>query len=201
MSGRNGSFSVVNLSWTGNSRELAFLGQFCPDGVNGTEYCVAGTGTGGRTTEVWALNNPASRGGPLDSGRLLLSQSPSSPYIAQALIGPNGSLITAAVLTGPVTSTEAAASRVTEELFVEQIAVSTGKPLRVLYRQEMGRTTEVNNDPDRLTLAADGAGQYLLGGGMCTSNGGCSGGFNGWIDGGRLVPLQPGDGSIFSEAW
>jgi hypothetical protein len=201
MSGRHDSFSVVNLSWTGNARELVFLGQFCPDGVNGIEHCVAGTGTGGRTTEVWALNHPASRGGPLDSGRLLLRQSPSFPYIAQALIGPSGSVITAAVLTGPVTSTDAVASRVTEELSVEQIAVSTGKPLRVLYSREMGRTTEVHNGPDYLTLAADGAGQYLLGGGMCTSNAGCSGGFNGWIDGGRLVPLQPGDGSVFSEAW
>jgi len=200
MTGQGSSFSIINLSWTGNDHELVFLGQWCPEGADGSDYCM-GTGTGGRTTAVWALY-PASGGGRLDSGRLLLSQSASFPDIAQALVSPDGSMIIAVVLTGPLTSWQAAASSVTEKLVVEQISVATRKPLVVLYRRDMGRASEVNNGPDYFMLAADGVGQqWMLDGGLCSSGGGCSGGFNGWIDSGRLVPLQPSNGSVADEAW
>jgi hypothetical protein len=39
----------------------------------------------------------------------------------------------------------------------------------------------------------------MLNAGICSGH--CTGGFNGWIHDGRLVPLQPTDGRMADEAW
>lgn len=190
-------FSVGNLSWAGDGHELVFFGQGCPQGRGleaGSESC----GTG-RVAEARTLD-PAAGGGRLDSGRLLLRQSARYPYIAQAVVSPDGSTITAIVLTGTVTGNPNMSGIFPDHLAVEQISARTGKLLRVLYRRELGDTAGVNSVPDPLALMPDPAGQHwLLNVGICS--GSCTTGVNGWIDRGTLVPLPPTDGRLAYEAW
>jgi hypothetical protein len=195
-SGLGRTFGVANLSWTGDGRRLVFLGRSCEQaGPGDSETCLSGP----RTAEVRTLD-PSSGGGTLDSGQLLLAQSARFPYIAQALISPDGLTITAVVLTGPVFGTRQIGGAVPDYLKVAQISVATGRELAVLYRRTLGPTDATNTVPDFLALSQDGAGQHwLLNGGICSSH--CQGGFNGWVDNGRLIPVQPADGRIASEAW
>jgi hypothetical protein len=196
------SFKVANLSWTSSGRELVVLGQWC--GVHAAfdhEICIGPKNRpGARAAEVWAVN-PASRGGQLDSGRLLLRQSARYPYIAQALISPDGSTITAVLMSGPVVkSKDQGPGLAPDHLSVQQISVATGKQQAVLYQRRVGATSGMNEVPDFLALVADGAGTHLmLNGGICS--GMCQSGFNGWIHGGRLIPLQPSDGRETGETW
>lgn len=204
------SFKVASLSWTSSGRELVVLGQWC--GAHAAfdhEICMVlknrpGAPStmvpGARAAEVWALN-PASRGGQLDSGRLLLRQSARYPYIAQALISPDGSTITAVLMSGPVIkSKNQGPGLAPDHLSVQQISVATGKQQAVLYQRRIGATSGVNDVPDFLALVADGAGTHLmLNGGVCS--GMCQSGFNGWLHDGRLIPLQPSDGRETGETW
>jgi hypothetical protein len=189
------SFNVGSLSWTGDGRELVVLGQWCGQGAADSEVC-----GGSRVAEVWAVNS-ASGGGQLDSGHLLLRQSARFPYIAQALISPDGSTITALVLTGSVIGSHSVSGAVPDDLSVEQISVATGRQLRVLYHRHMGPSSQLIGAPDFLSLSADGAGQHWLLDGGISGGSGYDNGFNGWIDGGRLVPLQTRDGYVADEAW
>jgi hypothetical protein len=189
-------FSVGNLSWADDGHELVFFGQGCAQGgwEPGSESC----GTE-RVAEARTLD-PVAGGGRLGSGRLLLRQSARYPYIAQAVISPDGSTITAIVLTGAVIGNPSVSGIFPDNLAVEQISVRTGKLLRVLYRRELGDTSGVNGVPDPLALMPDGAGQHwLLNGGICSDS--CTTGFNGWLDRGTLVPLPPADGRLAYEAW
>jgi hypothetical protein len=135
-----------------------------------------------------------SGGGTLDSGRLLLAQSPRFPYIVQALISPDGSTITAAVLTGPVKTAGLIRDMTPEVVSVEQISLASGQQLRVLYRRDMGRTTTMSI-PAFVALSPDSAGQHWM------LNIGVGAGVHGWIVDGRLAPLQPANGRIADEAW
>lgn len=203
MSQRGSAFSVASLSWTGDGRELAVLGQWCGLGRwESRQGCLvneSGSSYGPRTAEVWAVD-PAAGGGQLRSGHRLLRQSARYPYIAQAVISSDGSTITAIVLRGPVVGTKNISGSVPDNLSVEQISVVTGQRLSVLYRRHLGPTDEVNGVPDFLALYPDASGQnWMLNGGICSGH--CVTGFNGWIDNGRLVPLQPTDGRMADEAW
>jgi len=189
-------FSVASLSWTADGRELVFLGQWCGGFALSSEAC----GNGRRTAQVRTLD-PASGGGPLDSGQLLLGQSARLPYIAQALISPDGSTITAIVLTGPVTGSDYVSGTVPSRVSVRRISVATGRPLSVLYRRDLGSTAMVNGVPDFLALHADGVGQHWMLVGGISAGPGYDRGFNGWIDDGRLAPLKPVNGRIAAEAW
>jgi hypothetical protein len=71
----------------------------------------------------------------------------------------------------------------------------------VLYHRHMGSTSQLIGAPDFLYLNPDGAGQHWLLDGGISGGSGYDNGFNGWIDGGRLVPLQPRDGYAADEAW
>ena len=88
---------------------------------------------------------------------------------------------------------------------MEQISVATGKRSGLLYSQDLTRGVVVNGKPAYafpITLSADAVGQHwLLSSGFCDISGHCGAGLNGWIEGGKLVPLQPADGSVASEAW
>ena len=184
-------FAVASLSWTGDGRELVYLGQWCRQSIPGTsEMCL----TGHRTAEIRTLD-PSAGGGTLDSGQLLLAQCPRFPYIGQALISPDGSTITAAGLTGPVKTAGPVGDGTPEVVSVEQLSLGPAKQLQVLYRRDMGRTTSMNAVPDFVALSPDSAGQHWM------LNVGVGAGVNGWIDGGRLVTLQPANGRIAGEAW
>jgi hypothetical protein len=189
-------FMVGDLSWADDGHELVFFGDECPQGgwEPGSESCGTDLVAEARTLD------PAAGGGRLDSGRLLLRRSARDPYIAQAVISRDGSTITAIVLTGPVTGNASVSGDFPDDLAVEQISARTGQLLGVLYRRELGDTSEVNGVPDPLALMPDPAGQHwLLNGGICV--GSCTTGFNGWIDRGTLVPVAPADGRLAYEAW
>jgi len=203
------TFAVIGLSWTGNGDELVYYGQWCPNGGNGlpasagTASCGAATGSAtgipGMKAEVWALD-AARPGGRLDSGHLLYRVPATFPYLAQVVISPDGKTITAVALTGPARGRSA-------RLVVEQISVPSGRRLSVAYTRDLDVSGSKYLAP--VNLSADGSGQHwLLSGTFCTLLT-CSAGFNGWIDGGRLVPLQPAsadggmdaDGGVDFEAW
>jgi len=193
--GTGPAFSVASLSWTADGRQLVYLGQSCRRLQLNTEVCAHG----GRTAEVRALN-PAAGGGRLDSGPVLLRQSARYPYIVQAQITPDGTTITAVVLTGRMSSSHGISDLVPPDLSVIQVSRATGQPLRVLYQRNLGRTTDINTGPDFLQLSQDGAGQHwLLNGGLCAGH--CTDGFNGWLRDGQLVPLSPVNGREVDQAW
>jgi hypothetical protein len=78
-------FRVASLSWTGDSRQLAVLGEWCPTAPNpGGELCPAGQ----RQAQLRAIKPAGPTGGSILRGRLLLRQSPRIPFLAQALISP-----------------------------------------------------------------------------------------------------------------
>lgn len=204
---QNYTFSVTSLSWTVNGNELVYYGEWCPQGSSSTQgstttvvlsACSPGAG-GGSRAEVWALN-PASNGGSLTGWRRLFSMPAAFSDVPQALINPDGTTLTALVLTGPANG-----AGTPQDLTVEQISLATGKPSGMLYTQNLGNAAVVKGKPAYLystTLSADPAGQHwMLSSGFCNIDDLCQGGFSGWIDGGRLVPLPLVPGSVGSEAW
>ena len=193
--GGNGTaYSVASLSWTAHG-QLVYLGQTCADQTLSSETCTQY----GRTAAVRALN-PAAGGGRLGIGPVLLRQSAQFPYIAQALISPDGRTITAVVLAGPVKGSRQISGMVPENLSVRRISAATGGTLQVLYQRRLGNTDEVNIGPDFLQLSQDSAGQHwMLNGGLCAGH--CTDGFNGWLNDGRLMPLPPVNGRDYNEAW
>jgi hypothetical protein len=194
--GQNSAVSVLSLSWTSNGNELAFYGQWCPQGsANTFQSCARGTMTDGATAEVRAIN-PASGGGALTAGRLLFRLSATFPNVPQAVISPDGSTITAAALTGA-----GGPWHTPTALTVEQISIATKKPPRVLYRQSLSGAVSINSTPDFATLIADPTGSHWLFSDMNGAVPPGAGNLNGWIDGGQLVPLQPANGSVVTEAW
>lgn len=95
------------------------------------------------------------------------------------------------VLRGDVIGNPQISGMYPENMSVERISVATGRTLGVLYRRRLGDTSSVSGPmSDPLTLIADATGSNLiLDGGIC--NRGCTNEFNGWLHGGRLVPLRP----------
>ena len=183
------AFSINSLSWTASGRELVFGAQWCTQvAAMGSQVCDAqGMRHQRRDAEVWALY-PGSAGGRLNSGRLLLRQSPRYPYLAGAVISRDGTTLTALVLSGRVRTT------VPSHLSVVRISVADGRQQRVLYRGATGRTHLWN-------LSPNSSGRYwLLNGGPVIGAAGELG-FNGWIAHGRLVPLHPSSGAIIGETW
>jgi hypothetical protein len=183
--GQQNQFNVDDLSWTDDGHELVFFGAQCaPGGWMATQECGHG-----RVAEARTLD-PAAGGGKLDDGRLLLRQSASYPYIAQAVMSPDGSTMTELVLSGK------AINGFPENLSVEQVSAATGKLLGVLY-QRHGYTSAGKDIPDPMLLLPDGTGQnWLLDVGF-----GGSTGFNGWISQRKLVPLKPANGALDAETW
>jgi hypothetical protein len=182
-------FRVASLSWTGNSRELAVLGQWCraaPD--PGGETCPRGE----RLAQVRAIAPAGHDGGTVLRGRLLLPQSARAPFLAQALISPDGSVLTAVVLRGPRAGNPQISGFFPQFLSVERISVATRQRLGVLYQRNLGDTSEVSGSmANPLALGADASGRHLiLNGGICGLD--CTNGFNGWLHAGTLVPLPPG---------
>jgi hypothetical protein len=181
-------FRPASLSWTANGRELAVLGQ----------WCRVATDPGGETCPRWerlaqlrAIDPVGRRSGSVLAGRLLLAQSPRIPFLAQALISPDGSVITAMVLHGRIVGNPQISGFFPQNLSVVRISVATGYEFSVLYQRRLGDTSEVSGGmADPLTLIADPSGHGLiLDGGICNYH--CTNGFNGWLNDQRLIPLRP----------
>ena len=180
-------FRLASLSWTADGRELAVLGEWCRVASDpGGEGCPRRE----RLAQLRAID-PAGRGGSVLGGRLLLAQSPRIPYLAQALISPDGSVVTAMVLHGRVVGNPQISGIFPQNLTVEQISVATGRQLRVLYQRHLGDTSSVSGPmADPLALIADASGRNLiLNGGICNLH--CTNEFNGWLHAGRLISLRP----------
>jgi hypothetical protein len=192
-------FRLASLSWA-NGRELAVLGQ----------WCRVSTDPGGETCPRWErlaqlrAIDPAGRGGgSVLAGRLLLAQSRRIPFLAQALISPGGSVITAMVLRGKAVGNRHISGYFPQNLSVGQFSVPTGYQFNVLYQRHLGNTSEVAGGmADPLALIADPSGHGLiLDGGICNLH--CTNEFNGWLDGQRFIPLRPGGfvNRETAEAW
>jgi hypothetical protein len=181
-------FRVASLSWAGAHRELAVLGQWCRvvDGNPGGEECPPSK----RQAQLRAINPVGPGGDSVLGGRLLLRQA-SRTFLAQALVSPDGSVITAMVLRGQVVGNSQISGGFPAKLSVEQFSAATGHRLAVVYRRYLGDTSSISGPMnDALALIADATGGHLiLNGGICNLH--CSNEFNGWLDGGRLVPLRP----------
>jgi hypothetical protein len=178
-------FRVGNLSWADGPRELAVLGAWCraPSPTAGDENC-----SPARQAQLRAIN-PAGRGGSVLDGRLLLGQAPHT-YLAQALLSPNGSVITAMVLRGKIVGNKQVAGGYPAHLSVERVSAATGRTLGVIYRRYLGDTSMSGTETDPLALIANAAGsQLILDSEVCGLH--CTNEFNGWLDGRRLVPLLP----------
>ena len=75
-------------------------------------------------------------------------------------------------------------------LSVEQMSAATGRSRGVIYRRYLGDTSMSGTATNPLALIADATGSRLiLDSEVCGLH--CSNEFNGWLDGGRLVPLRP----------
>jgi hypothetical protein len=181
-------FGVASLSWTADGRELAVLGQWCRVSTDpGGESCPRWE----RLAQLRALDPAGRGGGSVLAGRLLLAQSPRIPFLAQALISPGGSVITAMVLRGKTVGNRQISGSFPQNLSVGQFSVPTGYQFNVLYQRRLGDTSEVSGGvADPLALIADASGHGLiLDGGICNLH--CTNEFNGWLDGQRFIPLRP----------
>jgi hypothetical protein len=213
--GMPSSLSIPSLSWTANGRELVFLGQTCEAGPSRSQFLsgcegvltppspAPGQGSSKalsrESSEVWALD-PVPGGGRLGSAHRLLGQSAAYQDIAQAVISPDGSTITAVVMNGSASLSPPVEALVS----VVQISVASGAQLRVLYRQAFDETEYHTAAPfvspaPAPYLTADSTGRYwLLDVAYSETNGAVP---NGWIRAGQLVELPPSGASVASEAW
>jgi hypothetical protein len=190
------TFSVASLSWTADGQGLAVLGQWCPPSggsfLRTSVFCEDNAKD--RVAEAWLIR-PASGGGLLSRGRLLLRQSARFPYLAQAVISPDGRTLTAMVLSGP-----ASGGPLPANLRVQRIAVPGGRPLGVLYRRHLNVGTRFGSvaGPDPLGLTRDSSGRHwiVIAGVLPAANG--------WLYRGELVPLTAaghGRSGPGAEAW
>jgi len=148
-----------------------------------------------RSAEVWLLHTGPDHGGKPAGWQLMLTESARYPYLAQALISPDGQMVTAMVLTGPkVGQNPGGPGVVPDNLTVEQIAVPSGRPLRVLYRRHLGSTFETSIAPDFLSLTRDASGQHWI------VIAGVYHPFSGRLDHGRLIHISGLNEPGF-EAW
>jgi hypothetical protein len=181
------TFAILGLSWTSDGRSLAFLAQWCspPTHAFSNTHSEVCSGTV-RSAQVRELDT-TSAGGSLSSARLLLAQSARYPYIARALISPDGTSLTAILLSGPVPPDKGLGPNAPERLSLVRISVVTGTVTATLFQ---------GVDPVSVwsTLTADGSGRYL----MLTHTDvslrpGATRYAAGWIDAGhfRQLPLNP----------
>jgi len=174
------AFMIANLSWAADGHSLVFLALWCdgPIGVLGIGTICSGADVsrGYRYTQVWSLST-ATRGGALNSGELLLTQSARYPAIAQALAGPGGSDITAVVMSG-----RAYASGAWQNLAIDHISAAGGSLLGVDYHRNNVPVAE--GVAEEIGLTADPSGRYVL-----LTYPGPGENHIGWIGGGKFHPL------------
>ena len=179
------SFTVQNLSWTAGRPGTGVPRAVVPRGhhVHERDLPVRFLGGGGPVARPGG-------GGPLDSGRMLLRQSARFPYLAQALISPDGAALTAVVLRGAVVGSHAVSGAAPDNLSVEMISVATGQNVATLYHRRLGPTSQIVGAPHFLVLSADAAREHWL------LNGGISGGGRLQQRVQRVDPPRPADTAV-----
>jgi hypothetical protein len=183
------TFSVPSLSWSANSQSVNFIVQGCPWRATSVAEACTSNANSDRSAAIYQISRPFRPGGPVSARRVRILD-PFYSYLPQAVVSPDGSTITA-VLTPQLIDAGANGPYVP---VVEQISVATQKPVHSLYAaRNLGRIPVNLND---VPYAAQ---HWLFSLGYC--NAGRCGGLNGWIDHGKLVPLQPSDGTVADEAW
>jgi hypothetical protein len=183
----NATLAIMGLSWTSHGRSLAFLAQWCSPSHHDfsnihSDVCIGPA----RFAQVRELDT-TSPGGSLSSARVLLAQSARYPYIARALISPDGTSLTAILLSGPVPPDKGLGPNAPERLSVVRISVATGTVTGTLFQ---------GVDPVSVwsTLTADSSGRYLMLTHTDVSLGpGDTRYAVGWINAGhfRQLPLNP----------
>jgi hypothetical protein len=173
------AFGIQSLSWTGDGKSLAYVATWCsPAGAAffGQDNFTCPSQNNGRvphhSAQVREINTSAA-GGLLSSGRLLLTQSARYPYLGQALISPDGSTLTAVVLTGPPAS-DGIVLPGPGHVAVVRISVATGAEISVLYQAH-------DRSSLQSILTADSSGQHVI---LGNNEGSTPYGWIGWIGAG-----------------
>jgi len=182
-------FVIPSLSWAPRGSSLVYLALWCNPPA-ASNPCTGAAGQDGyRDTQVRSLS-PASRGGSLNSGALLLNQPARYPVIAAAIAGPDGVDLTLVVLSGHVN-----ASGQWSRVGVEDVAAGSGALLRVDYSSP---TTAYEGQPRGVFLSADPTGRSLL-----LSYQTVTGQVSGWISQGRfhLLPISMPGPDFLLAAW
>jgi hypothetical protein len=129
---------IANLSWTNGGRDLAYLGRWCDQSIDGFNAACAWSGRS--ELRLIELSQGKFRGGPV-----ILRPSQRYPVILQALITVDGRSVVAMTTT-----------RHGDLLSVVRLSARTGKPIEVLYR---GRKVHQLLEA---FLSADGFGRYFI---------------------------------------
>jgi hypothetical protein len=189
-------FRTASLSWA-SDHQLAVLGQWTPTAAEdgGEDYTIPQ-----RQAQLRVIDPTSLAGGTVAAGHLLLAQSPQLPYLAQALLSPDGSVITAIVLRGQVGTH----GLYPPDLSVEQISAATGHQLGALFHQRLSaQTGEASGNFAPLRLVGDPAGTGLiLYSGIVRWRTNVDE-LNGWIHAGQLITTRfpGGHNREASEAW
>jgi hypothetical protein len=182
---RTGAMVTINsLSWSRDGRGLAYVAQWCYPSDGGWvnlptgPICTPGNVRPTRSVRQVREIDTTAAGGLLSSSRILLAQSSRYPNLTQALLSPDGTSLTAIVLSGPETPGDGRYSVPgPHDLSIVTISVSSGAETAVLYRTHGGTAFWS-------TLTADASGRFLVLGNSFY------GGPMGWIDAGRLRELK-----------
>lgn len=179
--------TILQLSWTADGRELAYLGRWaCQQPPASTHGVCGNAGPLGGYEEVRTLD-PAAPGGRLDSGRLL--QRAPVGYLSAAAIGPDGRTLTDVE---EVTQIPGQGSPDWHLFRIIKVDARTGRAGRVLGQLR----TRGRGFVDDFVPGPSGRNLIVLNG---TSPG--AGAFNGWISRGRPHRLGPAASGVTWETW
>jgi WD40-like Beta Propeller Repeat len=178
------SVKILQLSWTADGRELVYLARWTCRSPNASQIC--DMGPLGGWEQVRTLN-PASRGGPLSSGRLLVNAP--GGYVGAAAISPDGRTLAVVQVVTLASATTGPAFR---EFLIARYDARTGHGLRILGRVRTSAREMVSS------FAPGPSGQYLIvvnGTRIRTPT------VNGWLARGRLHRLAPAGRYVSTETW
>jgi hypothetical protein len=169
------SMSIADVSWTGDSKSVVYLAQWCPASksqstISGPIACQL-PGSGAAQVRKLAITGT---GGRLAGSTVLLAKNAAYSEIGQALISPDGKELTALVRQG-------------DKVKVVTIDVATGTERRLLYSAPIGAGPSVEGYGALLRTDSSGryilfAGWYFLSGPPVT---------HGWLSGGKTHTLVP----------
>ncbi len=188
------TFGIEDLSWTGDSKSVAYLGAWCPPsgisyGIYGGFTCsTVATATPGkpvtaRGTDVVREFRLAPGGGALNSGRVLRAPAPASGPLP-VLIDPDGKEL--------ITLARSSSGRFPYN--VVKTSIATGRVVSVL-----GGVPSLEPLLGGEYLAVDRTGGYVLAWMAGNSTGGHP--LHGWVHGGQYHQLAPTFPGSYPGGW